>query len=218
MTCEAKRSRWGLVVERIVRFGGYATLSFCALLHAAGELGRRADVGALATPADSKLWSPTRLHEYTASLNIAVEPPVALLQVESLGILVPIYADTSEVFLNRGAGLIEGMAQPGQGGNLGIAGHRDGYFRPLKELKLGDVITVRTHTHRFEYRVTNIDIVPKEDRGLLTDTADPTVTLVTCYPFYFVGHAPSRFVARAQLDRTYSDNSWLSHSTGDDPT
>jgi LPXTG-site transpeptidase (sortase) family protein len=218
MTCETKRSRWLLVVERVARFGGFATLSFCALLHAAGELGRRADVGTLATNVDSKLWSPARLREYEESLNIAVEPPVALLQVDALGILVPVYSDTREVFLNRGAGLIDGMALPGHGGNLGVAGHRDGYFRPLKDLKLGDVIIVRTHKHRFEFTVTSIDIVPKEDTSFLTDTADPTVTLVTCYPFYFVGQAPSRFVARARLDRTYSDNSWLRHSTGDDPT
>lgn len=203
------------MLERAARLAGCAALAFCALAYATGELGRRADLEALEAPTtglpaspappDQSLWSPTRLQEYASSLNIAVGPPVALLRIESVGVEVPVYRDTREIHLNRGAGLIGGMASPGEGGNLGIAAHRDGYFRGLKDLKVGDPVILRARGHRFVYRVASIDIVPKHDVALLGDTADPTITLVTCFPFYFVGQAPLRFVARALLERTFSD-------------
>lgn len=123
-------------------------------------------------------------------------PPVAVLRIPSLDLEVPVYPDQRELHLNRGVGLVEGSGSPDRGGNAAIAGHRDGFFRVLMNARTGDVVEVHTRlaTHRF--RITSIDIVDKIDNGLLADTEEPTVTLVTCYPFYFVGAAPKRYLVR----------------------
>ena len=112
---------------------------------------------------------------------------------------MPVFEGDDEISLNRGAGLIAGMGLPDQGGNIGIAGHRDGYFRALKDIKVGDLIEIRTRIKMHRYRVTSIDIVDKADNRLLADTELPVVTLVTCYPFYFVGSAPQRYIVAGDL-------------------
>jgi sortase A len=192
-------------IERTFRFTGLALLTCYALILGMGEVGRAVDASSFESTSDRNLWSAQRLRAYQASLGLKVEQPVALMEVASIGLRVPIYSDTRELHLNRGAGLIDGMARPSKGGNLGVAGHRDGFFRVLKDIELGDVVVVRASGWRFEYRVDRIDIVRKQDTSVLRDTADPVVTLVTCYPFYFVGEAPQRFIVRAHLDRTYSE-------------
>jgi LPXTG-site transpeptidase (sortase) family protein len=204
------------VLECYTRAGGGALLVFCVLALASGELGRRADLAASErAPPDQRMWSRTRLQEYAASLQLSVSPPVARLQIVSIGLLVPVYPDTRELHLNRGAGLIPGMATPGEGGNLGIAGHRDGYFRALKGLHLNDSVVLDANGHRFFYKVSSIDVVPRTQTALLADTADPTMTLVTCFPFYYVGDAPQRFVARAVLERTVANGRRATNYTED---
>jgi LPXTG-site transpeptidase (sortase) family protein len=200
------------LTERAVGIAGCAMLTLFVLALADREWARRTAFAAMTAPTtataspDPRLWSAARLNEYAHSLLVPIEAPVATLQIRSVGIFVPVYSDTGELHLNRGAGLIAGMAVPGEGGNLGIAGHRDAYFRALKDLRLQDSIIVRSGGHRFVYRVKSIDIVPQSDTSLLDDTTDPTLTLVTCYPFYYVGRAPKRFVARAQLMGTFNDD------------
>lgn len=125
-----------------------------------------------------------------------------LLEIPSLGLRTALYADISEVNLNRGAGLIAGMSGPGQGGNLGVAAHRDGTFRALENIQVGATIEVRTASFHYVYRVTSIAVVDRTDAALLRRTDEPAITLVTCYPFRFVGPAPRRFVVRGLLDST----------------
>ena len=84
--------------------------------------------------------------------------------------------------------------------NVGIAGHRDGYFRSLKDVRLGDAVFLRTGGSEERYRVEDILIVDPVDVDVLADTGEPTLTLVTCYPFYFVGSAPQRYIIRARRD------------------
>jgi len=102
--------------------------------------------------------------------------------------------------LNRAVGHIDGTAVPGQSGNLGIAGHRDGFFRGLKDVHLGDPIELETLGGSQIFRVADIRIVSPEDVSVLDTTAGPVLTLVTCYPFYFVGDAPQRYIVRALPD------------------
>jgi sortase A len=110
---------------------------------------------------------------------------------------VPIYNGTDDFTLDRGAGRIKGMAKTGEAGNLGISGHRDGFFRVLKDIAEGDDILVQT-THGVEkYQVTDLKIVPKSDLSVLVESDEKMLTLVTCYPFYFVGHAPKRLIVTA---------------------
>lgn len=123
--------------------------------------------------------------------------PIALLRITRLGLEVPVYADTSERNLNRGAGWVEGTGAPDDGSNMAIAAHRDGYFRVLKDVTVGDILEVESISRRTTYRVSQISIVQPEDISPLAATDTATVTLVTCYPFYFVGHAPQRYIVRA---------------------
>jgi LPXTG-site transpeptidase (sortase) family protein len=209
------RKRALALIARAMRACGYSLLVACTLVYAEGEVGRRVDLAALESGPDPASWSAERIEAYSAATQAVIDGPVGLLEISSVGIRVPVYADTQEVHLNRGAGVIEGTSPPGVGGNLGIAGHRDGYFRALRGLKVGDVAVIRARGARFEYRIDSIDVVPKEDTSALVDTADPSMTLVTCFPFYFVGHAPQRFVARASLQRSLVDSGLSSHSTED---
>ena len=166
----------------------------------AGETGRRADLEAFAsgTPGpDTSLWSESRIRDFAASQGLDAAPPVGVLRIPSLDLAVPVYPDQSELHLNRGVGLVEGSGSPDTGGNAAIAGHRDGFFRVLKNAQEGEIIEVQTRLGVHRYRIISTDIVDKLDNRLLADTEEPTVTLVTCYPFYFVGDAPQRFLVRA---------------------
>ena len=88
---------------------------------------------------------------------------------------------------------------PGDGdGNIGIAAHRDGFFRPLQGIKSGADVYIDTVQSSRRYRVTQVSVVAPQNVAVLADTARPTVTLVTCYPFHFVGAAPQRFIVRAE--------------------
>lgn len=173
-----------------------ATYGFAVI---AGEVGRQADLdafqAAIAEP-DQSLWSPTRIKEFAASRGLVIEPPIGVLRIPSLELTVPVYPDESELHLNRGVGLVTGSGSPDGGGNAAIAGHRDGYFRVLMNIKPGELIEIETRLRTHRYRVDAIDIVDKTDTRLLADTEEPTLTLVTCYPFYFVGNAPQRFLVR----------------------
>lgn len=123
--------------------------------------------------------------------------PIVLLSVARIGLEVPVFGDTSERNLNRGAGWVEGTAAPDDGGNMAIAAHRDGYFRALKDVVVGDDLVLESMQQKTIYRVTEISIVEPSDTSSLFPTETATVTLVTCYPFYFVGHAPERYIVRA---------------------
>jgi LPXTG-site transpeptidase (sortase) family protein len=163
--------------------------------------GRERDLARLEvqSPPDTSTWSSSRMEAYRASALVAPDPLIGVVDIPAVGLEVPLYSDTSELHLNRGAGLIPGMARPGSVGNVGVAGHRDGYFRSLRNVKVGEMIEVRTRAARYRYRVSSLTVVSSVDARLLAPTPQPVITLVTCYPFYFVGHAPQRFVVRGVL-------------------
>ena len=148
---------------------------------------------------DTSVWSEKRIHEYNTALAAASDAPHAVLNIDHLNIQVPVYNGADDFNLNRGVARILGTARIGEEGNLGIAGHRDGFFRPLKDIQLGDTFDLRTYYGNQEYRVVSIDIVEPEDLHVLAPTDAPSVTLVTCYPFYYVGNAPQRFIVRAEV-------------------
>jgi sortase A len=101
--------------------------------------------------------------------------------------------------LGLAVGHIPATAMPGETGNVGLAAHRDNLFRNLKAVAQGDEITLTTLDHTYIYRVTSFTVVNPEEISVLAPQAGERVlTLVTCYPFYFVGHAPKRFVVRAR--------------------
>jgi sortase A len=113
---------------------------------------------------------------------------------------VPVLEGTDEFTLNRGVGHVAGTALPGERGNVAIAGHRDGFFRVLKDVTAGDRIRLVTLWQTVDYTVQETRIVEPEDVRVLEPTGTPVLTLLTCYPFYYVGSAPKRFVVRAGLN------------------
>ena len=104
---------------------------------------------------------------------------------------------TDELSLTRAVGHIEGTARPGSPGNVGIAGHRDSFFRGLRHLEVGDALSLTTLDGVTHYEVENLDVVEPTAVEVLDPTDYDALTLVTCYPFYFVGSAPERFIVRA---------------------
>ena len=147
----------------------------------------------------NSLWDSARIRAYERTLNLSFPAPEAILRVPRLGIEVPVLEGTSDITLNRGVGHIAGTALPGQPGNISITGHRDGFFRPLKDAREGDIIEVQRKSQTDRYIVSKIKIVFPSDTSVLNNTTDPTLTLVTCYPFYFVGAAPQRYIIQASL-------------------
>mgnify|MGYP001812255734 FL=1 len=152
---------------------------------------------AIVNEPDYSLWNGARIEDYEHAIAAEAPPPLGILSIESVNIQVPIYNGTDEFNLDRGAGRIRGMAKTGEEGNLGISGHRDGFFRSIKDIQVGDDIVVQTTHGVVKYAVSDITIVPKEDESVLVETADKRLTLVTCYPFYFVGNAPKRYIVTA---------------------
>jgi len=148
---------------------------------------------------DYSLWSSKRINDYHVSHTQRDDAPLAILSIDKLDLKVPVYNGTDEINLNRGAGRIKGTARVGSPGNLGIAAHRDGFFRVLKDIEIGDSIDMLTQKGKSQFVVSSITIVDPSDISVLAPTDDPTITLVTCYPFYFVGHAPKRYIVKGEL-------------------
>jgi sortase A len=146
------------------------------------------------------LWDAARIRAYQHSLGISMPSPEAVLRVPKVGIEAPVYEGTSDLILNRGIGHITGTAQPGQPGNIALTGHRDGFFRGLKDLTPGDRIELQRPSARTDtYVVQNIHVVFPQDTSVLQSNNADTLTLITCYPFYYVGAAPQRYVIQATL-------------------
>jgi sortase A len=155
---------------------------------------------------DFRFWSQKRIEAYQASLIVRVPRPLGVLRISALNLEVPVLEGTDDLTLNRAVGHIEGTAVPGAIGNVGIAGHRDGFFRGLKDIHPGDTLDLFTEKRNYRYVVDEIVIVPPEDVSVLAPRAEPGLTLVTCYPFYFVGSAPLRYVVRATATGTQSQS------------
>jgi len=209
--------RWMLKTERLllVLAAILLTVFLGALLHRtvlsraairAFEHGQRAAAkrvslggGLSAAAPDFSLWSPKRIEEYKESLTTDLAPAIGILRIPKVDIEAPVLEGTDDLTLNRGVGRIDGTARPGESGNIGIAGHRDGFFRGLKDVSTGDKIELATKEGTQTYIIDRIVIVERADVSVLAPRDRSTVTLVTCYPFYFVGSAPQRYIVQASL-------------------
>jgi sortase A len=150
-----------------------------------------------ASAPDQSLWSPVRISAWRKALLDPAPAPIAVLRIPKIRLEVPVLPGTDDRTLDRAVGHITGTAQPGTTGNIGIAGHRDGFFRGLSAITTGDVIEVDTLHGKDVYRVERTWVVEPEEVSVLEPTSTPALTLVTCYPFYFIGSAPQRFIVRA---------------------
>ena len=165
------------------------------------ELERFALLQAAALPRtpvpDLSLWDPERITAWRRALSEPAPPPLAVLRIPKIRLEVPVLPGTDDFTLNRAVGHIEDTALPGTDGNSGIAGHRDGFFRGLKDIGPEDVIELETLRGKEVYRVERTWVVDPEDVSVLDPTPARSLTLVTCYPFYHVGPAPQRYIVRA---------------------
>ncbi|HYM00014.1 MAG TPA: class D sortase [Blastocatellia bacterium] len=132
------------------------------------------------------------------------EAPVSLgevigeIDLPRLGMKATVVQGDSEFLLRRAVGHLPDTALPGHAGNVALAAHRDGLFRPLRNVRPGDAILLRTRDRQIEYEVEWTAVVPPANTQVIEPTREPALTLVTCFPFYYVGAAPSRFIVRAR--------------------
>jgi sortase A len=157
--------------------------------------------------ADAHTYQAAAMKEFehagpTAEPRILVKGDViGELQVPRLGLAVMVLEGDSLKNLRRAVAHLPNSPLPGELGNVALAGHRDTFFRPLRNILVGDQITFKTAARSFDYIVESIDIVSPTDTQVLDPTVGHDLTLITCYPFYYVGPSPKRFVVRArQLD------------------
>lgn len=153
----------------------------------------------VASSADQEYWSEQRKSDYQESLQQDAGSTLAILRIPSVNTEVPVFDSIGSIALNRGAGHVSGTASPNGNGNIAIAGHRDGWFRGLKDLRVGAEIELSTLTSNRTFRVFELSIVDPLDVEVLDATDETVLTLITCYPFYYIGPAPDRYIVRAQL-------------------
>ena len=134
-----------------------------------------------------------------SSASLHDDPLIGLLEIPKVGVSAAVLEGDDEHALRIAVGHLPDTPLPWDEGNAAFAGHRDTFFRPLKDLRVGDGIRLATRRGEFEYVVRRILIVDPSDLWVLhPDDANVTLTLVTCYPFYFVGSAPKRFIVHAE--------------------
>ncbi len=203
--------------EAIVWVTALVCLTYACVRYTERSVGSRKAIGEFAAmrssatdgrgaaAVDLSLWSPQRQDAWRRALALPGPVVLAMLQIPRLHLHVPILEGTDDVTLDRGVGHIEDTAAPGEEGNSGIAGHRDGFFRGLKDTVVGDTIIVETLRDSRHYQIQRIWIVDPSDVWVLEPTPAASLTLVTCYPFYFIGSAPKRFIVRAvRVDNAHS--------------
>lgn len=182
---------WALLIAALLAIGYYALVSTEAMLYQASE-----------NRAFSTLLSAQgTVHRAAGSGLSAPRSTIGRLEIPRLGLSIIVREGVDAETLRLAVGHIPGTASPGDTGNVGLAGHRDTFFRRLRDVRAGDEVRLTTVDGRYTYRVRSTSVVAPDDTSVLDGTARPSLTLVTCYPFYFVGAAPKRFIVRAEQSR-----------------
>ena len=146
-------------------------------------------------PASTAAASP-----FALTMSGAADPLVlGRIEIPRLGVKAIVREGDDDATLAVAVGHIPGTARPGERGNMALAAHRDSFFRPLQGIRPRDTIRIVTPKRSYEYVVDATEIVGQEDTMVLEPTSDTILTLVTCYPFRYIGRAPKRFVVRASL-------------------
>lgn len=151
-----------------------------------------------ATP-NFSLWAEQRVKDYQESLASHFAPAIGILRIPKIHVEVPVLEGTDDLSLNRGVGHVAGTPHPGESGNVAIAGHRDGFFRGLKDVSLGDRIEIVSPQRTETFIIDRITIVERTDVSVLQPRERSSLTLITCYPFYFIGSAPRRYIVQASV-------------------
>jgi sortase A len=189
------------LATRILRWCAYScllagaiVLVLCVYLWADAHVyqalqSRRLNEPALAEP----------LRERCQPSDVGTGSPIGRLEIPQISLSVVVLEGDDARTLRLGAGRVPGTARPGEGSNMAIAAHRDTFFRALRNIRQGDVIRFTSKSEAFVYQVDSSEIVTPSHVEVLDATAQPTLTLITCYPFFYFGSAPERLVVRARL-------------------
>jgi sortase A len=185
-------------VERILFALGIVLLTWYGLERLAVAFEQRAANRELE---DVRMAAPPRPAEGAAHLDqpLANGALVGRIELPRVGVAAIVREGDDVSVLRRAVGHVPGTALPGDSGNAGLAGHRDTFFRGLRNVREGDRITVTTPQELLHYEVRSMRIVEPTDVSVLAPTTRPTLTLVTCYPFNYIGAAPKRFIVQAEL-------------------
>ena len=162
-------------------------------------VGARQRVVLTAATPDFSLWAEQRVKDYQQSLASHFAPAIGILRIPKIQVEVPVLQGTDDLSLNRGVGHVAGTPLPGENGNVAIAGHRDGFFRGLKDVGLGDKIEMVSPLRTETFIIDRITIVERTDISVLQPREHSSLTLITCYPFYFIGGAPRRYIVQASV-------------------
>jgi sortase A len=149
------------------------------------------------SPLPSTMAEANRARAESRGIDDHPGSPLGRIEISAIGLTAMIMEGTDGRTLRRAVGHIPGTPLPGQQGNVVITGHRDTFFRGLRNIHKDDEITLTTLDGAYSYRVDFTQVVQPEDIAVLDHSDDAILTLVTCYPFYFVGPAPKRFIVRA---------------------
>jgi sortase A len=148
-------------------------------------------------PSVERVTPSTRRIEKKRSSAAADPTALGRIEIPRLGVAAIVEEGADQGTLARAVGLVPGSARPGEPGNMVLAGHRDTFFRPLRRIKVNDRIRMIVPPHTYEYRVQSLRVVTPEETSVLDSNGVEELTLVTCYPFRFVGPAPERFIVSA---------------------
>jgi sortase A len=164
-----------------------------------------ADASAFQAVEQSRFENVATPSQHGEPRHLVQDGVIGEMEVPRLGLKAMFVEGDSARILRRAVGHIPETALPGGPGNVVLTGHRDTFFRPLRNIRQGDVITLKTRDGNFQYRVEETAVVPPTDMQVLQSSSEPTVTLITCFPFYFVGAAPNRFIVRARQVATSAE-------------
>jgi sortase A len=185
-----------LLVVGCVCLGYYGYVSAESALYQAVE---NRELDAILASAPATPPSPVTSPVVRRRMPPANGASMGRIEIPRLDVSAVIRAGSDARTLRLAVGYIPGTALPGEGGNIGLAAHRDTFFRRLSDIRTGDEIRIVTPEGTFVYQVQRTNIVQPKDTWVLNDTPEPALTLVTCYPFNYVGSAPQRFIVRAAL-------------------
>jgi len=178
-------------IQRLLFAAGFVILGYCG-----------ADwLNSILRQADGNRELDHILSDKAVPIPAAAIPDGGLIgrvEIPKLHLSAVVFQGADSSILNHGVGHLAGSALPGQPGNAVLAAHRDTFFRSLRNIQSGDTVTVTTKSGPHSYRVSSTEVVDPTETSVLARTVEPTLTLITCYPFYYVGHAPKRFIVHAE--------------------
>ncbi len=183
----------GYVLVDAMLYQSYETRRFQEELKGSQSSANSEPVGSLLPP----LEQAKPLQTESVSPTVGRLSPLGRIEIRTIGLSAMIMEGIDPRTLRRAVGHIPGTPLPGQAGNVALAGHRDTFFRALRNVREGDEITLQVLSGLYRYRVDSITVVDPEDTRVLNNSDGDILTLVTCYPFSYLGPAPKRFIVRA---------------------